>query len=193
VTHRALEHATQVPDAEYRQGDRLQGFVDYEQGRACAGWLQRQAGLLRASPHPSTRRGLFHPGLHLLRRLHRQPGCRPGSTLTAVPQRYLARHIPRRRCAPHGDHRPLARAGCRVRHSGPALHQTEIDAGRGCQQGPERRGEPYQTVAQLTSPRRDAYTKAHRAYVDEDLAFCVSHGLAAHRPLGSTMRARLRA
>jgi hypothetical protein len=29
--------------------------------------------------------------------------------------------------------------------------------------------------------------------VDEVLSFCPSHSLAAHRPLGSVMRARLRA
>ncbi|MDQ2801259.1 MAG: catalase family protein [Pseudomonadota bacterium] len=52
---------------------------------------------------------------------------------------------------------------------------------------------PYQTVARLTLPRQDAYTDARRAYVDDGLSFCVSHSLAAHRPLGSIMRARLRA
>ncbi len=52
---------------------------------------------------------------------------------------------------------------------------------------------PYQTVARLTLPRQEAYSDARREYVDKDLAFCVSHSLAAHRPLGSIMRARLRA
>lgn len=52
---------------------------------------------------------------------------------------------------------------------------------------------PYQKVAQLTFPRQDPYTDARRDYVDQNLAFCVSHCLAAHRPLGSIMRARLRA
>lgn len=51
----------------------------------------------------------------------------------------------------------------------------------------------YRTVARLTFPRQEAYSDARRAYADEDLAFCISHSLAAHRPLGSIMRARLRA
>jgi len=52
---------------------------------------------------------------------------------------------------------------------------------------------PYRTVARLTLPQQDAYTEARRRYVDEDLSFCVSHSLAAHRPLGGVMRARMRA
>ena len=56
---------------------------------------------------------------------------------------------------------------------------------------PERES-PYRTVAQLRLPRQEAYSPARRAYVD-GLSFCVSHSLAAHRPLGSIMRARLKA
>lgn len=52
---------------------------------------------------------------------------------------------------------------------------------------------PYQTVARLRFPRQDAFTPERRAHVDEALSFCVSHSLAAHRPLGSINRARLRA
>ncbi|WP_331301733.1 catalase family protein [Methylobacterium oryzae] len=52
---------------------------------------------------------------------------------------------------------------------------------------------PYQTVARLRFPRQDAFSAARRAYVDEALSFCVSHSLAAHRPLGSVNRARMRA
>lgn len=48
-------------------------------------------------------------------------------------------------------------------------------------------------MARLTFPCQEAYTEARRAYADEDLSFCPSHSLAAHRPLGSIMRARLRA
>ena len=51
---------------------------------------------------------------------------------------------------------------------------------------------PYRTVARLRLPRQDAFSPARRAFVD-GLAFCVSHSLSAHRPLGSIMRARLRA
>jgi hypothetical protein len=52
---------------------------------------------------------------------------------------------------------------------------------------------PYRTVATLTLPRQDAYTEARRDYVDESLSFCVTHSLAAHRPLGGVMRARMAA
>ncbi len=52
---------------------------------------------------------------------------------------------------------------------------------------------PYRTVATLTLPRQDAYTETRRKYVDDELSFCVSHSLVAHRPLGSIMRARLQA
>ncbi len=51
---------------------------------------------------------------------------------------------------------------------------------------------PYVAVARLRIPRQDAYSPARAAYVDS-LSFCVSHSLAAHRPLGSIMRARLAA
>lgn len=51
---------------------------------------------------------------------------------------------------------------------------------------------PYRTVARLHLPRQDAFSSARRDFVD-GLSFCVSHSLAAHRPLGSIMRARLRA
>lgn len=51
---------------------------------------------------------------------------------------------------------------------------------------------PYHTVARLRLPKQDAYSPARRAFVD-GLSFCVSHSLAAHRPLGSIMRARLHA
>ena len=51
---------------------------------------------------------------------------------------------------------------------------------------------PYRTVARLRLPRQDAFSPARRQFVD-GLSFCVSHSLVAHRPLGSIMRARLRA
>ena len=51
---------------------------------------------------------------------------------------------------------------------------------------------PYRTVARLRLPRQDAYSPARRGFVD-NLSFCVSHSLTAHRPIGSIMRARLRA
>ncbi len=51
---------------------------------------------------------------------------------------------------------------------------------------------PYRTVARLRFPKQDAFSPARQHFVD-GLSFCVSHSLEAHRPLGSIMRARLRA
>jgi hypothetical protein len=52
---------------------------------------------------------------------------------------------------------------------------------------------PYQTVARLILPAQDAYSSARQNYVEDMLSFCPAHSLAAHRPLGSLMRARLKA
>lgn len=50
---------------------------------------------------------------------------------------------------------------------------------------------PYVTVATIRLPRQDAYSDARRQYFDEVMTFRPAHSLAAHRPLGSVMRARL--
>ena len=42
-------------------------------------------------------------------------------------------------------------------------------------------------------PPQDAYSPARQHFVDGNLSFCPAHSLAAHRPLGSIMRARMRA
>jgi len=51
---------------------------------------------------------------------------------------------------------------------------------------------PYQTIATLRLPRQDAYGPERVRYFDEVMTFRPAHSLAAHRPLGSVMRARLR-
>ncbi|AWN43740.1 catalase family protein [Methylobacterium durans] len=51
---------------------------------------------------------------------------------------------------------------------------------------------PYRTVARLILPAQDGYSEARRRYADDVLAFRPAHSLAAHRPLGSLMRARLK-
>ncbi|QGY01864.1 catalase family protein [Methylobacterium mesophilicum SR1.6/6] len=50
---------------------------------------------------------------------------------------------------------------------------------------------PYRTVATLRLPRQDAYGSDRVRYFDEVMTFRPAHSLAAHRPLGSVMRARL--
>lgn len=52
---------------------------------------------------------------------------------------------------------------------------------------------PYRPVARLILPPQDAWSAARQAFVDEELSFCPAHSLAAHRPLGSIMRARMKA
>ena len=51
---------------------------------------------------------------------------------------------------------------------------------------------PYRTVARIVLPAQDAIAEARRAYADDVLSFRPAHSLAAHRPLGSLMRARLK-
>jgi CheY-like chemotaxis protein len=52
---------------------------------------------------------------------------------------------------------------------------------------------PYRPVARLILPPQDAYSPSRVSTIDEDLLFCPAHSLAAHRPLGSIMRARMKA
>jgi hypothetical protein len=52
---------------------------------------------------------------------------------------------------------------------------------------------PYRPVARLVLPPQEAYSPARVSAIDEDLLFCPAHSLAAHRPLGSIMRARMKA
>ncbi len=52
---------------------------------------------------------------------------------------------------------------------------------------------PYQPVARLVLPSQNAYSPARQAYFDDLLSFRPAHSLAAFRPLGSLMRARLKA
>jgi hypothetical protein len=52
---------------------------------------------------------------------------------------------------------------------------------------------PYRPVARLVLPPQEAHGPARASFVDEDLSFCPAHSLAAHRPLGSIMRARMKA
>ncbi|KQP07177.1 catalase [Methylobacterium sp. Leaf99] len=51
---------------------------------------------------------------------------------------------------------------------------------------------PYRTVARLVLPVQAADSPARLTYADDVLSFRPAHSLAAHRPLGSLMRARLK-
>jgi hypothetical protein len=49
----------------------------------------------------------------------------------------------------------------------------------------------YRTVATIRLPRQQVYSPERVRYFDEVMTFRPAHSLAAHRPLGSVMRARL--
>ncbi|HEY0062071.1 MAG TPA: catalase family protein [Telluria sp.] len=52
---------------------------------------------------------------------------------------------------------------------------------------------PYQPVARLLIPPQEAYSPARRVFADDILSFNPWHCVDAHRPLGSIMRARIKA
>lgn len=56
-----------------------------------------------------------------------------------------------------------------------------------------RESSGYRPVARLVLPPQEAWSAERQEYVDEELSFCPAHSLAAHRPLGSIMRARMKA
>jgi hypothetical protein len=49
---------------------------------------------------------------------------------------------------------------------------------------------PFMPVARISVPAQPAWTEARAAAIDDGMAFNPWHALAAHRPLGSIMRAR---
>ena len=49
---------------------------------------------------------------------------------------------------------------------------------------------PYLTVGRITAQPQTAWSEERSAIVDDGMSFSPWHGLAAHRPLGSIMRAR---
>jgi hypothetical protein len=49
---------------------------------------------------------------------------------------------------------------------------------------------PYVAVARITAPAQNAWSNEGITAIDDGMAFSPWHGLAAHRPLGSIMRAR---
>ncbi len=51
---------------------------------------------------------------------------------------------------------------------------------------------PYVTIATIRIPAQVAYSPARQRYFDDVMSFRPAHSLAAHRPLGSVMRARLK-
>jgi hypothetical protein len=50
---------------------------------------------------------------------------------------------------------------------------------------------PYRTVGRIVFPAQHAYSAGRQRFFDEQMTFRPAHSLAAHRPLGSVMRARL--
>jgi hypothetical protein len=52
---------------------------------------------------------------------------------------------------------------------------------------------PFVPIAEVVFPPQDAYSRARQVFADDRLSFTPAHSLAAHRPLGSLMRGRLKA
>jgi hypothetical protein len=52
---------------------------------------------------------------------------------------------------------------------------------------------PFVPVAEVAFLLQDAYSSARQVFADDKLSFTPAHSLAAHRPLGSLMRGRLKA
>jgi hypothetical protein len=52
---------------------------------------------------------------------------------------------------------------------------------------------PFVPVAEVVFPPQDAYSRSRQVFADDRLSFTPAHSLAAHRPLGSLMRGRLKA
>ena len=199
LTHRALEHAPRVPEAAKQLASRA--------SRATNSLLHRLGG------DSATLDFLGHPRIHPLAEAYfTQAPIRYGdyvAKLAAVPatpgQQALAGAAPGAgpgagpgtgaeenalRTATVGFLREQEAAfDIRVQLCTSLETMPVEDASK---EWPEQES-PYRTVARLAFPRQDAFTEARRRYVDEDLSFCVSHSLVAHRPLGSIMRARLRA
>ena len=49
---------------------------------------------------------------------------------------------------------------------------------------------PYRTVARISIPAQDSWSADNQRSMDDGMAFSPWHGIAAHQPLGSIMRAR---
>jgi hypothetical protein len=49
---------------------------------------------------------------------------------------------------------------------------------------------PYRTIARITALAQDSWSDSKVRHVDDGMSFSPWHGLAAHQPLGSVMRAR---
>jgi hypothetical protein len=49
---------------------------------------------------------------------------------------------------------------------------------------------PYVTVARISAPAQDAWSDEKIKRIDDGMSFSPWHGIAAHQPLGSIMRAR---
>lgn len=52
---------------------------------------------------------------------------------------------------------------------------------------------PYQAVAKLSISPQEAYSPERRVFADDVLSFNPWHCIEEHRPLGSIMRARIKA
>ena len=141
-----------------------------------------------ADPHPG--RDVLLPGPDPLRRLHRQDRRRPGLRQSDRADRPASRHVRKtHRAAPGGEqHFDTQDAEWEVRiqlctdpNTMPIEDASVI--------WPEHQS-PYLPVARIRAPMQNTWSPEAIAAIDQAMAFSPWHGIAAHRPLGSVMRAR---
>lgn len=191
LTHRGLEHAPQMPEV-------------LKAGMAQASRLANKA--LHAMGGDSPRLDFFgHPRIHPLAEAYfSQAAIRYGdfiAKLVVVPTGLEQQKLDHTALDTKRDRDALRTATTSFLREHDAVFEVRVQLCTDLQRMPvedasvewSEAESPYQPVARITLPRQEAYSAARRAYVDEALAFCVSHCLAAHRPLGGIMRARLRA
>ncbi len=191
ATHLALEHAPQIPEA-------------VKEGVSKASFATNKA--LHAVGGDSARLDVYgHPRIHPLAEAYfTQAPIRYGdyiAKLAVVPVSAAQRALEDEVLDTSKDENALRTATVNYLRDHDAVFEVRVQLCTDLEAMPvenantewSEEASPYKAVARLTLPRQEAYTEARRAYVDEALSFCPSHSLAAHRPLGSIMRARLRA
>jgi hypothetical protein len=119
--------------------------------------------------------------------------------LGAVPATQAQRDLAEWRLDPHGDENGFRHAAVAFFRDDDVVFELKAQLWADAERQPIEDSSvdwsvsisPYRTVATIRLPRQDAYSPERVRYFDEVMTFRPSHSLAAHRPLGSIMRARL--
>ncbi|MFF8801239.1 MULTISPECIES: catalase family protein [unclassified Methylobacterium] len=119
--------------------------------------------------------------------------------LGAVPATQAQRDLAEWRLDPHGDENGFRHAAVAFFRDDDVVFELKAQLWADAERQPIEDSSvdwsvsisPYRTVATIHLPRQDAYSPERVRYFDEVMTFRPAHSLAAHRPLGSIMRARL--